>query len=453
MPLASARAMVNTLDIVEADLPADAKMLEHIADWCDRFTPFVALDPPHGLLLDISGVSHLFDGEQAMLARIRQAFRTQRFLAYAAIAGTAAAARALARFAPNSIAAPGAEAAATAPLPVAALDLDPKDTLALNRAGLKTIAQVAQRTRAELTARFGKEMVFKLDRARGQGEKPISPRRILPDYSAEQRFAEPVTNQDFLLESLGSLAGSLCVLLEERGQGARALEAAIFRTDGIVRRIAVETARPLRDPAVIARLFRTRIDSLHDELDPGFGFDLVRLSVPQAERLAPESIGLEARPDDDKEIAYLIDRLAARFGAHRVLTFQPQDTHIPEAAGVAVPAQHADATTLTWEPRLAGEPPRRPLRLFARPEPIDAMAEVPDGAPRRFKWRRVMHSVTRAEGPERIAMEWWAHQDPKPTRDYFRVEDTTGKRFWLYRDGLYNRETFAHKWYVHGVFA
>jgi protein ImuB len=453
MPLASARAMVNDLRIVEADVPADEAMLARIADWCDRFTPFVALDAPHGLLLDITGVSHLFGGETAMLKRIRESFRVQGFLAHGAIAGTATAARALARFASGAVAAPGAEGSATAPLPVAALDLGPADTLALNRAGLKTIAQVAARSRAELTARFGKEMVFKLDRARGRSEKPISPRRRLPDYSAEQRFAEPVTSEDFILDALQSLAASLCAVLEERGQGARALEASFFRTDGIVRRIGIETARPLRDAGVIAKLFHTRIGALHDELDPGFGFDLVRLAVPQAERLMPESVGLEARPDDDREIAFLIDRLAARFGAHRVFAFQPQDTHIPEAAGVAVPAQHADDTDLAWEPRLAGEPPRRPLRLFARPEPIEALAEVPDGPPYRFRWRRVMHTVRLAEGPERIAMEWWAHQDPRPTRDYFRVEDDAGRRFWLYRDGLYGREQFAPKWYVHGLFA
>ena len=453
LPLASARAMVNALNVVEADLPADAKMLSRIADWCDRFTPFVALDPPHGLLLDIGGVSHLFGGEKAMLSRIHASFKEQGFLAYGAVAGTAAAARALARFADGSVATPGSEAAVTAPLPVAALDLDPKDTLALNRAGLKTIGQVAARTRAELTARFGKEMVFKLERARGQGEKPISPRRILPDYSAEQRFAEPVTEEDFIAGSILSLARSLCSMLEERGQGARKLEAAFFRTDGIVRRIEVETARPLRDAEVIAKLFRTRLDSLSDELDPGFGFDLVRLCVPHAERLVPQSVGLEARPDEDKEIAFLIDRLAARFGPHRVLSFQPQDTHIPEAAGVAVPAQHADETKLTWEPRIPGEPPCRPLRLFARPEPIDAVAQVPDGPPIRFRWRRVLHTVALAEGPERIAMEWWATQDPKPTRDYFRVEDETGRRFWLFREGLWGRETLAPRWFVHGVFA
>lgn len=451
-PLANARAMIQNLKIVPADEKADADLLERIADWCDRFTPLVTIDS-QGLLLDVTGVAHLFGGEAAMLKTVCAAITRQGFTVRAAIAGTAAAARALARYAHATIAAPGAEAKAVAFLPVAALNLDSADTHALRRAGLKTIAQVAGRTRGELTARFGKTMVFKLDRALGLSEKPISPRRILPDYMAEHRFADPVVAEDFIASSILSLAQSLCHLLEERGQGARKLEASFFRSDGQVSRIALETARPLREPKIIARLFRERLDALSDPIDPGFGFDLIRLSALHAERLVPESVGLEARPDDDKEIAFLIDRLAARFGSHRILAFQPQDTHVPEGAGVAVPAQHAPETKLDWEPRIPGEAPRRPLRMLAKPEPIEVMAQIPDGPPLRFRWRRALHAVARAEGPERVAMEWWKNQKPQPTRDYFRVEDEVGRRFWLYRDGLYGREPFAPRWYVHGLFA
>ena len=453
MALASARAMVRELAVVEADAAADAKLLAQIADWCDRFTPFVALDGSDGLLLDVTGATHLFGGEPAMLKTVRTAIARQGFTIRLALAGTAAAARALARYGDGTIAAPGTEAQAVAFLPVAALDLESADTHALRRAGLKTIAQVAGRSRAELTARFGKEMVFKLERALGQSEKPISPRRILPDYMAEHRFAEPVTAEAFIADSILSLAGSLCALLEERGQGARALEASFFRSDGALSRIVLETARPLREPKIIARLFRERLDALADPIDPGFGFDLIRLSALHAERLVPESVGLDAKPDDDKEIAFLIDRLAARFGSHRILTFQPQDTHIPEAVGIAVPAQHAPDTKCDWDTRVAGEAPRRPLRMLTKPERIEVMAQVPDGPPLRFRWRRALHAVARAEGPERIAMEWWRHQDPQPTRVYFRIEDEAGRRFWLYRDGLYGREPFTPRWYVHGLFA
>jgi protein ImuB len=232
------------------------------------------------------------------------------------------------------------------------------------------------------------------------------------------------------------------------------LEAGFFRADGAVYRLAIETGRPTRDPAVVERLFREKLDALADPLDPGFGYDLVRLAVPRAERMRPEAIGFDSSSRDDDEIAFLVDRLAVRFGSTRILAFLPNDTHIPEAAAVAAPAQHRPDSNLPWETvRGKGEAPRRPLRLFARPEPVETMAEIPDGAPLRFRWRRVQHEVAHAEGPERIAMEWWRHQDEPPTRDYFRVEDAQGRRFWLFRAGLYGRETERPKWFVHGVFA
>jgi protein ImuB len=334
---------------------------------------------------------------------------------------------------------------------VAALALDPAICHAFSRAGLKTIGQIASRRRAELASRFGRAMVDQLDSALGRAEKPISPRRMLPDVMAEHRFAEPVITEEMIAASLLSLAESLGHVLEQRGQGARLMQAVFFRADGNVRAIAIETARPTRDAKIILRLFRERLDSLIDPIDPGFGFDLIRLEALRAER---EEQTAQVLSDDgsEKEIAFLIDRLAARFGATRILSFQPQDTHIPEAEAVALPAQLAKSTKISW-PHAGHEPPRRPLRLFAHPEPIEVTAGVPDGPPRQFRWRRSLHGVARAEGPERIAMEWWRSADPKLTRDYFRIEDETGKRFWLFRDGLYGRETERPRWFIHGVFA
>ncbi len=454
MALADARAMVPDLVVAVADEPADMQLLEAIADWCDRFTPFVALDPPHALLLDVTGAAHLFGGERAMLDMVRASLKGQGFAVQGALAGTAAAARALAQERNGMIAAPGEEAVAVAPLPIAALALDPAVTHALRRAGLKTVGQVAARLRTELAARFGNAVVATLDHALGKAEQPISPRVPLPDYMAEHRFAEPVTSEAAIAGTLHGLAEAIMHLLEQRGEGARTLQASFFRADGAVRRLVIETARPARAPAIVERLFREKLDALADPLDPGFGFDLIRLSVDRAERVPPETIGFAADRKDDDEIALLIDRLAARFGAQRIVSFQPNDTHIPEAAAVAAPAQYAMASKLSWETiREPGEAPRRPLHLFAKPEPIDVVAEMPEGPPVRFRWRRALHAVALAEGPERIAMEWWRHQAAAPTRDYFRVEDSEGRRFWLYRAGLYGLETDTPRWFVHGVFA
>jgi protein ImuB len=453
MTLADARAMIPHLAVVEADADADRSLLESIAEWCDRYTPLVALDPPDGLLLDVTGATALFGGERALLDGVRSALTRQGFTVRAALAGTSAAARALARYADGAIAAPGEEAQAVAQLPAAALNLNPSIQHALKRAGLKTIAQVASRARTELTKRFGGMVVAALDTTLGRSETPISPRRALPDTIAEHRFADPVVSEAVIRQSIVSLGETLSHVLESRGEGARMVIASFFRADGVVRRIAIETGKPLRDPVLIERLFRERLDALSDPLDPGFGFDVIRLESVRTEPFESETAAL-TDSSADREISILIDRLSARFGAQRVLKFCAQDTHIPEAASAVIPAQYADCATLPWEQlRAAGEAPKRPLRLFAKPEPIEVMAEVPDGPPLRFRWRRLAHAVKHAEGPERIAMEWWRSQKPQPTRDYYRVEDHEGRRFWLYRDGLYGRETDRPRWYVHGLFA
>ena len=440
-PLANARAMVPALKVMAANEPADLKLLERIADWCDAFTPFVALDPPHGLLLDVTGASHLFDGEQATLDRIRADLKRHGFAVTGAIAGTATAARALAHYRDGTVAPPGTDGAVIAPLPAEALVLDPVTIHAFRRAGLKTVGQVASRSRVELTTRFGAAMVFTLDAALGRVEAPISPRLPLPDYRAERRFAEPVVAQDALLSTVKLLAGRLARILEERGEGARCLEAVFFRADGSVRRVAVETGAPTRDPAVIERLFREKLDALADPLDPGFGFDLVRLEAACAEPCRAETGGFRENEKQKKEIRFLADRLAARFGSHRVLSFRPNETHIPEAAFVAVPAQYAEDPEIEWEKlRGRGEAPRRPLRLFS-PEPVSMLRS--EGA-MRFRWRNALHVARRVEGPERIAMEWW--RAPAPERDYYRVEDEEGRRFWLYHEG-------AGSWLLHGAFA
>ncbi len=453
-PLANARAMIPALQVMAANAPADLKLLGRIADWCDRFTPFVSLDPPRGLLLDVTGATHLFAGEKAMLDHILSLLREQGFAVRGAIAGTTLAARALARHRDGSIVPAGGDAEAVAPLPIDALNLDPVTTHAFRRAGLKTIGQAAGRKRGELTARFGAKLVYTLDTALARAEVPISPRHPLPDYRAERNFAEPVATEEAIRATLVSLAQSLAQILEKRGEGARRFEAAFFRADGIVRRIAVETGAPVREPKIVERLFREKLAALIDPLDPGFGFDLIRLCASRAERAKAEIVDFDADAQARREIRFLVDRLAARFGPQRILAFQPNDTHIPEAAWTAIPAQYAQATKLTWEKiRRPTEAPCRPLRLFARPEPVGLLRSVPGSSAFHMRWRKTQRIVTRVEGPERIAMEWWRHNDVEPTRDYYRLEDEEGRRYWLYRNGVPHRDGLAPQWLVHGVFA
>jgi protein ImuB len=462
LPLANARAVCPDIQVFDADAAADAQTLNAIADWCDRFTPLVALDSPHGLFLDITGCAHLFGGEAALMQMVCSALTRQGFAVSAAIAGTSICARTMNRHVHGRVIGCGEEADAVRPLPVFALGADDAITRGLRRAGLKTIGDVAARARHEITARFGAEFTTLLEQALGQGDAPISPRKPLPDYIVEKRFAEPVSTDEVISATLSRLARTLIATMERHGKGARRLEASFFRTDGAVRAIMVDTGQPVTRVEVMDRLFRERLDALSDPLDPGFGFDLVRLSASRTEIVVQQQRDLDANVHDNDELAALIDRIAARIGGRRVVVHLPQDAHIPERAALAVPAQHhlAAAALAAWPARVEGEPPLRPLRLFERPEIIKVIAQVPDGPPARFQWRRATHTVMRVEGPERVAMEWWRSQGKMLTRDYFRVEDEEGSRFWLYRDGLYDREieqqegkVIQPNWFMHGLFA
>lgn len=450
LSLADARSRVPELVVADHDATADLALLDRLADRCLRFTPQVELDPPDGLVLDISGCAHLFGGE-AQLADQLVARLTRSGLAVRhAVGPTPDAARAFARFATPP--APD-EAAAILRLPVAALRLDPDATVALTRAGLKTVGDIVRRPTAMVAARFGAEAVAALARLTGGVDTPLTPHRAPPAISAERRFAEPVASTAYVLEVAAALAGEVARQMEARDRGGRRFELLLFRSDGALRRLDVETGHATRDPQAMMRLIRERIDSLDDPLDPGFGYDLVRFDVPRVEPLAAVQLKLEGGAVADAEVAALIDRLSTRLGRGRVRRFVPVDSHIPEQAQLMLPAVDA-VEPKPWTAPDPGEPPLRPLHLFDPPQPIDVIAGVPDGPPQRFRWRRGVHDVARSEGPERIAPQWWRRRDGKGlTRDYYRIEDMRGRRYWIFRHGLYGDEKPDPGWYLHGVFA
>lgn len=453
LTLADARARIPELAIAEADPAADVRFLERLAGLCDRFTPLVALDQPHGLVLDISGCAHLFGGEAALRQEIGIRLRRLGLQLRASIAGTPEAARALARFGDCAVSPPGGDAERTRLLPVAALEAPPETILALSRAGLKTLADLAARPSGTLSARFGEALARRLRRILGHEDVRITPLRPPPDCMVERHFPEPLQDTDGLEAIVLRLLDEAARILELRGEGGRAFEISFFRSDGAVRRLALETGRPSRDTAAILRLYRERVETLADPLDPGFGFDAIRLAVPVCEALATSQTSLDGRAVMDEAVADLVDRLVARFGRDRVLRFVARDSHHPEREAGAVPAAGMPAAAQPWPEPEPGEPPARPLQLFEPPQPVETLAEVPDGPPLRFRWRRVLHEIARAEGPERIAPEWWRDGPDEPTRDYYRVEDAQGRRFWLFRAGLYERESAEPRWFLHGLFA
>ncbi len=454
MPLADARAMYPFLRVENADPQADCALLEAVADWCDRYTPLVGLDPPDGLLLDISGCAHLFGGEREFGKDILGRLARQGLQAEVGLADTVGCAWATARYGKTALVRPNRTRDALLPLPLPALRLDGETVAALNEAGFKHISDIVDRPRAPLAARFGEGFLRRLDQALGREGESIRTRLPLPSYIAERRFPDPIGREDDVLATIEQLAHELARPLERQGEGARLLQVALFRADGKVHRIEAGAGKALRDPERIKRLFIERLAIVGDECDPGFGYDMVRLSALKSERLDPVQTGLSSE-DHKTELAHLVDRLSARFGSRRLMRLVRCDTHIPELAVTAVPAQMARVAFTDSLVVQDGLAPARPIRLFACPEVVGAIAEVPDGPPARFRWRRIIHEVIIAEGPERIAMEWWRDAEGRAlTRDYFHVESRQGVRAWLYREGLYGRE-MLHKpgWYLHGLFA
>ena len=339
MPLADARARVPDLAIVPHDPVLDHAWLDRLAQGCARYTPLVALDAPDGLILDITGCSHLFEGEAGLIDDIDRRLTRLGMTLRPALGPTADAARALARY--QTRPAPD-EASAIRRLPVAALELEAEAATALVRAGLKTIGDLAARPTANIAARFGADAATALRRLLGDAPSPLDPRTTPPPVVAERRFAEPVASMPHATQILTELVGEAIADLGERGKGGRHFRATFFRSDGLARSIAVETGHPTRDNGLVMRLFAERMDALRDPLDPGFGFDMMRLAVPRLEALAATQLKLEGgavrAATEGAAMAELVDRLATRIGRGGVRKFVAADTHIPEQAQLALPA-------------------------------------------------------------------------------------------------------------------
>ena len=380
MALADARAACPHLAVVPADPTDEAATLQAILDWSLRFTPIAALDPPDGLLLDITGAAHLFGGEGALLTELTGRLARHGFASRAAVAETIEAAWALARHGGAPVAAPGSAGLAELcrPLPLAALRLDEATLQSLTQAGLRQIGDVLDRPRAPLAARFGADLFVRLDGLLARHKSPLVPSRPIPVFLSERRWPSAIATADAIRAAVRGLATSLCTQLDQHGMGARHVEAAFFRVDGVVKRITVGTSRPLRAPAALARLFDEKLDGLgEDGLDTGYGFDVIRLGAGVVERLAEAQADLSPSSPDataETDLALLVDRLGARLGTTRVVRLRNADRHEPEAAAVALSAQQAAETASAGadDPDLC-----RPLRLFDRPEPIRATAEVP----------------------------------------------------------------------------
>ena len=449
MPLADARALCPYLALAPAQPLEDARRLAELADWGVRYSPYVALDGADGLLLDVTGAALLFGGEEALLADLVRRVERLGFAARAALADTPGAAFALARYgAARALIAPAGESeAALRPLPVLSLRLAPESVADLERLGLSSVGALLDRPRAALAARFGEDILRRLDEAVGRRGAPLNPRLPVPLQAARLAFAEPISTPQSIAAATRRLFDELCTGLKRDGLGARRLALALYRVDGRRASTTIATSRALDDADHLFKLFADKLEAL----DPGFGVETMTLSALAVEPIKPAQLGLRldatASPSEDEAaLARLLDRLENRLGEGRVRALAVQDSHIPERAQRLVPPSAGRPGAAPPSPEA-----RRPLALLFPPEPIEAVAETPDAPPVLFRRGRAVYRVLGAEGPERIAPEWWRGGPEAVFRDYYLVEDVHGRRFWLYRDGPYRADRPA-RWFLHGVF-
>jgi protein ImuB len=445
MAVTQARAMVPGLELREAEPEADSAFLGRLALFAaKRWTPGAAVSGPDGLWLDLTGVAHLFGGEEAMCRRIIRFCARLGFTARIAVAGTPGAAHALARFSSTAFCQPGGEAEALARLPVASLRIDENVLGAARRLGIERIGDLVAMPRGPLQRRFGKTLLMRLDQAFGRAAEPIDP--VVPEDppEAELRFAEPIASAEAIEEALRELMRRLVATLEKGGLAARVLVLLCARIDGAEQRVGIGTARATRDAAHLLRLLVPKIETI----EPGFGIEAMRLVAVRAEPLRPQPIDSALTGDKPAhDLVPLIDRLAMRLGTRRLFRTSAVESDVPERS-----------LRRTGPLEVAVEWPRewpRPVRLLSPPERVDnVVALLPDQPPRRFTWRGRSYAVRQADGPERIHGEWWKRSgEAEAVRDYFQVEDEAGERFWLYRrgDGV-DARTGDLSWYMHGVF-
>jgi protein ImuB len=481
MPLADALSFLPGLATTLAKPAEDAAALRRLAEWCGRYSPWTAPDGADGVRIEITGSAHLWGGEKPLAADLAARLDRRGVASRIVIADTLGAAWAMARFAEASdnvvILASGELRTALASLPVEALRLDPIAAQGLRRVGLKRVGDLYVMPRDALARRFGETVARLLDQALDEMPEPLSPLGEAPSRRVRLSFVEPITEPADLMLATERLTTDLVLRLAREGTGARRLDLGFHRVDGRVERIRLGTARPSRDPRHLAALFRERLDTI----DPGLGVEDMILAAYAVEPLPAEQIGLpgQTASQETSGIAPLLDRLGNRLGLAAISRLEPRESYIPERASVRVPPHLTLPIADTMGPLplppkgrrgpKTPSPPSgaervgvrwgikslRPIRLFEPPEPVEAFWLLPDDPPFRFTWRRRRHRVTLADGPERIADEWWRPEtagEVDAIRDYYRVEDEEGRRFWLFRADLHGGDR-KPRWFIHGIFS
>lgn len=442
--VADARALLNTLQVFD-DVPGlPVKLLTALGHWSIRYTPVTAIDPPDGLLFDVSGCAHLWGGEIPYLRDIFTRLKDFGYTIRIGMADSPGAAWAVARFGSPAapVIPPGEQLNVLLPFPPDALRLEPAVLEKLRKLGLYQIRSFIDMPRAALRRRFGTGLLLKLDQALGVENEILTPLQSPEVFREWLPSIEPIRTATGIEIALKQLLEGLCQRLTQEGKGLRSAVFKCYRVDGQLRQIAIGTNRPAHHPVHLFRLFEGKIP----QLAPGLGIELFVLEAVKVEDTQPaqdvlwkSTTGLE-----DTAIAELLDRITNKTGADTVHRYLPDQHHWPERS-IKVTSNLQEKADIGWR---TDRP--RPIRLLPQPEPVEVTAPIPDYPPMLFIYRGRIHRIKKADGPERIEREWWLEAGEH--RDYYTVEDEEGQRYWIFRLGHYDADK-PHRWFIHGFFA
>jgi protein ImuB len=441
--LADAKAIIPSLIYFDDKPSLPFKLLSGIAEWCIRYTPFAAIDLPDGLMLDITGCTHLWGSEEQYLTDMCKRLNDFGYHTGIAIADTVGAAWALARYGKNkSIVETGQHAAALLSLPPSALRIDPATIERLQKLGLSRIGSFSNMPRTALRSRFGEHFLKRLDQALGSEEEIILPIQPVIPYCERLPCLEPIITLKGIEIALQKLLGTMCARFKHEEKGLRNAVFKCYRVDGKIQTIEIGTHRPSANSIHLFKLFENKIETI----EPALGIELFTFQALKVEALSPmqEKLWDRSAGWDDMGLSQLLDRISGKFGDKCIHRYLPCEHSWPEYSFISA-SSITEKIQTAWK---AGRP--RPLQLLSKPEPIEVTAPVPDYPPMLFRFKGKLHKITKADGPERIEPEWWLQEEKH--RDYYYVEDEEGHRYWLFRSGHYDNAK-SWQWFIHGFFA
>jgi protein ImuB len=440
---ADARALIPSLKVFDAQPALEERLLKALAVWCIRYTPLAAVDIPAGLILDVSGCAHLWGGDQEYITDIHNRLKKSGYTVRLAIADTIGTAWAMARFGQEkNIIESGEQENALFLLPPAALRISPPVIERLQKLGFYQLGNFIHLKRSALHRRFGEELLLKIDQALGYREEMIQPVQPVMVYQERLPCLDAIVTATGIEIALKRLLEILCTRLAKEEKGLRTAVFKYYRLDGITGQLAIGTHHASHNSHHLFKLFESRVDTI----EPGLGIELFVLEAPTIENVPAwqqkfwaGSCGVE-----DNTLAALLDRLANRLGASGIHRYLPDEHYWPERS-IKLAAALTEKPGTEWQVDRA-----RPAQLLAKPEPIEVTAPVPDYPPMLFRYKGRLHTIKKADGPERIEREWWLEEGPH--RDYYQVEDEQGQRYWLFRSGHYTVDK-TQQWFIHGFFA